>query len=163
MFVCFNLSLTLFLESVIYVWAMEAIAAFGLACNVLQVTETSLKLLKIFKQAYKYDSTKEREEAVRLSNNLTSAIDELQSSMQQPLSKDDARLNQIALQCLDKATKLHNMVVSSSQPTSSRRREKLKRGFKAVQLSFNSDVKDLETEIQALRKDLDSGVLYGLR
>lgn len=75
---------------------MEAIAAFGLACNVLQVAETSLKVATIFKQAYKHDSVKENEDALRLSDNLSSAVDELRSSIQQPLSKDDAELNDIA-------------------------------------------------------------------
>lgn len=100
---------------------MEAIAAFGLACNFLQVTETTLKIAKVLRQAYKHDSTREAENAGRLSDNLSSATGKLQSSMQQPLSKDDTELNDIALQCLDKATKLHDMIAPNSKFTSSRR------------------------------------------
>lgn len=143
---------------------MEAIAALSLACNVLQLAEVSLKVANVFKEAYKHDTGKEHEDATRLSNNLSSALSELQSSMQQPLNKDDAELNQIAQSCLDKATKLRNLIVPDPKIiSSSKKRDKVKRGLKAVQLSFNGEVKDLETDIQALRKDLDTRVLISLR
>lgn len=142
---------------------MEAIAALSLACNILQVAELSLKVTKIFRQAYKHDSVKENEDAMRLSNNLSSAVRELQSSIQQPLNKNDVELDQIAQLCLDKATKLRDMNVLDPRLISSRRRDKLMRCFKIVQLSFNSEVKDLEAEIQKLRKDLDTRILVSLR
>lgn len=143
---------------------MEAIAALSLACNILQVAETSLKVVNLFKQGYKHDSTKEREDAIRLSDNMSSAVTELESSMQRPLTKDDSELYQIAQLCLNKATRLRDMNVLNPQLTSSdRTRDKLKRGFKVLRVSLNGEVKDLETEIQTLRKDLDTRILVSLR
>lgn len=143
---------------------MEAIAALSLACNILQVAETSLKVVNVFKQGYKHDSTKEREDAIRLSGDMSSAVTELESSMQRPFTKDDAELNQIAQLCLDKAIRLRDMNVLDPKLTSSTRtRDKLKKGFKVMRVSLNGEVKDLETEIQNLRKDLDTRILVSLR
>lgn len=143
---------------------MEAIAALSLACNILQVAELSLKVTKTFRQAYKHDSVKETEDVIRLSDNMSSAVTELESSMQRPFTKDDAELNQIAQLCLDKATRLRDMNVLDPKPTSSTRtRDRLKRGFRVVRVSLNGEVKDLEAEIQTLREDLDTRILVSLR
>lgn len=141
---------------------MEAIAALSLACNVIQLVETSLKVANTFRLAYKDDSTQERREATRLSSDFSSAVGELQTSMQRPLNKNDNELNDIAQQCLDKAIKLQK-ILSSMAPPSSRRRDKIKSGIIAKQLSLNGELKNMVAELQSLRKDFDTRVLVSLR
>lgn len=82
--------------------------------------------------------------------------------MPQRLHKDDSELNDIAQLCLDKISKAQGILDKVTQPPS-RTQDKLKNPWRAVQSSLSGDVKDLESDLQILRKDLDTRILVSLR
>lgn len=82
--------------------------------------------------------------------------------MQRPLRKDDSELNDIAEKCLE-STKQLQAILKSLISSSSRRRNQVKSGVKAVQLSFSEEITGIEHTIHGLRENFDTRILVSLR
>jgi hypothetical protein len=90
---------------------MEAIAAFALACNVIQVVDFALKAASKCQQIYKEGRTIEQQDLDYTSKHLAEISEKLSDSIgnaptNKPLTKDDHELQDLALKCAESARNL---------------------------------------------------------
>ncbi|KAK5259567.1 hypothetical protein LTR99_003296 [Exophiala xenobiotica] len=81
---------------------MEALAAFGLACNIVQVLDFSLKIFREGKQIADSGSTAKLDEFTLVSKQLEDLCQDLDKSLQnapKPISKNDDNLLKVAQDC----------------------------------------------------------------
>lgn len=136
---------------------MEIAATLSLACNIIQLIETGLKVTGIFKRAFNNTWTIEQQDALK---HMTDAANELQRAMIPPLNKDDSELCDIAKKCLAGMSRLENALKPSTSSTDFG--DKFKCGMKAVLSSLSGELKRIESEIQSLREDLEVRILTRL-
>lgn len=92
---------------------MEAIAAFGLACNVIQVVDFGLKIASKFREIYDEGRTIEHQDLDYTSKHLAEINEKLSASIQnartnKPLTKDDHELQDLAVKCARSARDLRD-------------------------------------------------------
>ncbi|KAK5239321.1 hypothetical protein LTS06_012833, partial [Exophiala xenobiotica] len=81
---------------------MEALAAFSLACNIVQVLDFSLKIFREGKQIADSGSTAKLDEFTLVSKQLEDLCKDLDKSLQnapKPISKNDDNLLKVAQDC----------------------------------------------------------------
>ncbi|KAK7903106.1 hypothetical protein LTR67_001123 [Exophiala xenobiotica] len=89
---------------------MEAIAAFSIACNIVQVVDFSLKILREGKQIADSGSTAKLDEFTLVSKQLEDLCQDLDKSLQsapKPISKSDDNLLKVAQGCSRAAHDVH--------------------------------------------------------
>jgi hypothetical protein len=81
---------------------MEAIAAFALACNVVQVVDFSLKIVSKYKEIYNEGTTLDHQDLDYTSKHLAEISEKLNKSIldtrtTRPRNKDDSDLQDLAI------------------------------------------------------------------
>ena len=138
---------------------MEAIAAFSLACNVIQVVDTGIKVASKACELHRDGTTGENEEIQRTTQHLVQASTSLQQSM---INANDKELETVANECQSAAdellVKLDNLKLGGIH-----KKRKLRAIGKAVKSMTEKDaIKQSQTRLEECRKALDSGVLVHL-
>ena len=138
---------------------MEAIAAFSLACNIIQVVDTGIKVASKACEIHRDGSTSENEDIQRTTNHLVQASTSLQQSM---INANDKELETVANECQSAAdellVKLDNLKLGGVH-----KKRKLRAIGKAVKSMTEKDaIKQSQTRLEECRKALDSGVLVHL-
>ncbi|KAJ4201739.1 hypothetical protein NW759_015570, partial [Fusarium solani] len=96
---------------------LEAVAAFSLACNVLQVLEAAYKVAGACKRIYQTgqpDSATLGHNALQLRNISHRLGNQLNDITTNPLSHDDSLLRDLAAQCAATANELLDQITSVS-------------------------------------------------
>ena len=138
---------------------MEAIAAFSLACNVIQVVDTGIKVASKACELHRDGNTGENEDIQRTTQHLVQASASLQQSM---INANDKELETVANECQSAAdellVKLENLKLGGGH-----KKRKLRSIGKAVRSMTEKDaIKQSQTRLEECRKALDSGVLVHL-
>lgn len=144
---------------------MEAIAAFSLACNVIQVVHSSIDVVSACRELYTEDSLSKYEPLEHMANHLTGLRDALES----PLAQGNQNIGQVQDQALlDLAQKC-----SLTAEELSRELQKLKTSGShnkwqvirksARSLWNHSSIEKIQTRLDEYRKILDSRILIGIR
>jgi hypothetical protein len=146
----------------------EAIAAFGLAANVIQFIEFGSKLTSSFWQLYK--SSRDGVEEVSFAPHLQTMTSDLQSIVDGLVdpesgdrSDDESGLCKLAKGCQVQAVELQNLLSSLCVAGSGKygKREALKAAFKAVWKE--NEIKSFETRLGQFRQQLSVHLLSSLR
>lgn len=116
---------------------MEGLAAFALACNVLQIISTGGEAIKICREIYKEGSSFDNQELHRRSELIARPIQTIQTwfdsfiaSGRQPLSATEAQLWDVATKCLAIARELQNKLQELKQEPGDGRRTLIKKSAK---------------------------------
>lgn len=146
----------------------EAIAAFGLAVNVIQFIDFGLKLTSSFWQLYK--SSRDGVEEVSFAPHLQTMISDLQNilnGLADPESGDrsheESGLCKLAKDCQEQAVELKNLLNSLCSAGSGKfgKREALKAAFKVVWKE--DEIKSFEARLGQFRQQLTLHLLSSLR
>lgn len=142
---------------------MEAIAAFGLACNVIQVVSFGLEVSSKFKEVQQQGSTVEVQDLENTSNELATLTLGLDSSIKTapaPLTKDDHDLQELSRKCFKAATDLQVELQKLSK-RKGQKRGTLMKTF--VTLIRGGAIQDLHTRLREYERVLNTRLLVGLR
>lgn len=139
---------------------MEAIAAFGLACNVLQVAQLGCQMVSTFVQAYKNDSVEENYDIEVQTRHRSTALVRLDGSLRSQHTVEDTEILDLSRQCADVATSLSSKLAPFAQKPS-RRRNKWRNGLKALRVK--GEVEALGSKLSKYQRILDTRILIDLR
>jgi hypothetical protein len=119
---------------------MEAIEAFALACNVVQVVDFGLKTASKGREIYNDGRTNEHQDLDYTSKHLAEISENMSVSIQnapanKPLTKDDHELQDLAGECAKSANDLRDELDKLSIPGRHGKRAALVRAFKSVRKS----------------------------
>lgn len=141
---------------------MEALAAFGIACNVIQVISFSHEVLSTCKRVCRDgspqpDLEKNSNQLQRLSTKLLESINEPQST----LSKQQYELRSMATRLCDTIGQLITLLDDVKTDGASSRLTAVKKTFKN-NFRYKQKIRELEKAIQSHQNTLDSGMLAHL-
>ena len=145
---------------------MEAIPAFALACNVIQVVDFGLKTASKYREIYKEGSAIEHQDLEYTTKHLAEITGNLSTSIQnartnKPLTKDDNELQNLAQQCTESADNLRNELDKLKTPGRQGKRAALLKTWKSVRKS--DDIKKIRDKICEYERVLDTRLLSRLR
>ena len=138
---------------------MEAIAAFSLACNVIQVVDFGIKVASKSRELYRDGTTCESEDLQRTTDHLSQASASLGKSMK---GANDKELETIATECRSAARelllKLDDLKLGANKNS---------RGIRAIGRAMKSirkkdAIKQLQARLETCRRSLDTGILVHL-
>lgn len=141
---------------------MEPLAAFSLACGVIQIVDFSIKALTMCKEIYEHGVLSEYEDVEAISNHLT----DLRKDLRLPTPGDteiplDKRLLDLATKCSATAaelvTKLRDLRIDGPR----RKRDALKKTVKYIRQ--RKDIPDIQKRLDTYRNALDTHILINLR
>lgn len=145
---------------------MEAIAAFGLACNVIQVISFGLQAADVCKQIYSKGSADGVSEVTITAHHLEELSQCLQKSINgaahaKPLTKEDSQLLDIAIKCSETAAKLRaELAVITMQGTPSRMAA-FKKAYQTVRRKRT--LEELHKRLQDYERSLNTQLLAQLK
>ena len=150
---------------------MEAIAAFGLACNVIQVVDFSTKVAAKCKELYKDGASSENKDIESMAKHLTDLSTGLKSpsAVQRPGSvphscqdeQDLQDLQELAQKCSGTATELIGEIQKLCIHDRRKKRDVLR---KAVKVIWEKDaIEDIQKRLEKYRSALDTRILINLR
>ncbi|RMJ05304.1 hypothetical protein CDV36_014041, partial [Fusarium kuroshium] len=142
---------------------LEAVAAFALACNVMQVVEAGYKTVSTCKHIYQ---TGQPDPALddygRQLRDISDALETQLNKTTGPLSPDDTRLRDLAARCATIANGLLDQIASVSKSAGKRTigssiRLAIKSRFK------QSDLNRWERDLEKAQSTMETQLLVGLR
>lgn len=143
---------------------MEGLAAFALACNVIQVVDSASKAVSVIYKTYKTGATEENIELentskhfLELSKNLSTSLKSTQA--QSSNSPVDSELQGLASECLQTAEKLQQELDYLKSRGS--RLERLRTSFHAFRKE--DGITKLEKRLRDQETLLNTGLLLRLR
>lgn len=139
---------------------MEAIAAFSLACNILQVAEFGCKAASTFSQVYKNHTTDENYDIDTRTRHLSKALAQLDDSLRSQHNIEDAGLLQLSHQCATVAKSLNDKLAPFLHKPS-RHRDRWRNGLKALRIK--GEVENLASRLRKYQQTLDTKILIDLR
>jgi septal ring factor EnvC (AmiA/AmiB activator) len=142
---------------------MEAIAAFGLACNVIQVVSFGLEVASKSKEIQQKGSTIEVQDYEDTSKELADVINALDSSIKNapsPLTKDDHDLQALSRNCSKAATDLQAELQKLSA-RNQRRRGTLSKTL--ITLTRGGAIQGLHKRLREYERVLNTRLLVRLR
>lgn len=145
---------------------MEAIAAFALACNVVQVVDFGLKTASKFGEIYKEGSTIDHQDLYYTSKQLAEITEKLSASIHQAqtnklLTRDEDQLADLADKCTkcakDLRKELDNLTLSGGQG----KRAALSKAIKSFRR--NDGIKKIKDRLGEYERVLNTRLLSRLR
>jgi hypothetical protein len=146
---------------------MEAIAAFALTCNVIQVVDFGLKTTSKCQQIYKEGSTIEHQDLDYTSKHLAGISEKLSKSIQdaqtnKPLTKDDYDLQDLGVKCVESARNLRDELDKLTIPgRHGNIAAVLNKAFKSMRR--NGDINKIKDRLCAYERVLNTRLLSRLR
>jgi hypothetical protein len=145
---------------------MEGIAAFALACNVIQVVDFALKTASKCQQIYKEGRTTEHQDLDYTTKHLAELSEKLSESLKnaktsKPLTKDDQELQDLALKCEESARDLRGELDRLTTPSRRGRRAAVVKVFKSIRR--NGDINEIKDRLGAYERVLNTRLLSRLR
>lgn len=145
---------------------MEAIAAFGLACNVIQVVDFGLKTASKCRQIYKEGATIEVQDLENTSKNLAEVSRDLDAAIRRaqaakPLKKEDHELQDLSVKCSKIAGDLQVELQKLSSESKQSKRASLIKTFKTI--SRKGTIDDLYKRLSEYERVLNTRLLARLR
>jgi len=149
-----------------YSHIMAELAAIGLAGNIIQFVDFSIKLFRDGREIYRsaQGSKPEELELETVTEDFKSLSNQLHSSLQstQPLKLDDSKLQKLAAECEKLANELlgilGNLKINDQH---NRKWESFKQALKRV--LKEKEIRGLERRLDRLREDISSRLQYMLR
>ena len=145
---------------------MEALAAFGIACNVMQVISFSKDAISLSLQVYKEGASVDNQNLAQLSREIARAAENVQSQLgqaRQPnrqMSPTEFQLRDVAGQCLATAKSLLDKLDGLQKAGSGRLGPALSKSVKTIRL--RSSLKKLEERLSANQRILGMSLLVNL-
>ena len=144
---------------------MEAIAAFGLACNVIQVVHFSIDVVSKCRELYRQDSLSRYDPLEHMINHLTS----LRNALDFPLAQGNQNICQVqdqallglAEKCSITAKELSGELQKLKINGPHRKRQIIRNSARCP--GKNSSIEKIQTRLDEYRKILDSRILIGIR
>ena len=144
---------------------MDAIAAFGLACNVVQVVNFGMDVVSICRELYRGGSLSKYDHLEDMTNHLIGLRDALDSPTaqgKQNLRKcQDPALLDLAGKCSTTATELFAELQKLKINGSPKKRQVISRSARS--LWKQSSINKIQTRLDEYKKILDSRILIGIR
>ena len=157
---------------------MEAIAAFGLACNVIQVVNFSVDTVKFAYDAYSTDQPRQNHVLEQRARELSAPLKSLQASKSNVLNGDERRtaiqsaqrsvssedgtsVASAAERCDKKAVELLKVLSGLKVDKEASR---IRKAFKAVKAPVKrTKISDLQTELEQLQRQVELHVIAEIR
>lgn len=141
---------------------MEALAVFGIACNVIQVISFSHEVLSTCKRLYRDgspqpDLEKNSDQLQRLSTKLLQSIDEPRST----LSRQEYDLRSMVLRLSDTTGQMIILLDNIKMDGAPSRLAAVKKMLK-YNLGYKQKIRELDKAVQGYQNTLDSGMLAHL-
>ena len=144
---------------------MEAIAAFSLACNVIQVVHFSIDVVSKCRELYTEDSLSKYEPLEHMANHLIG----LRNALDSPLAQgnqtigqgEDQALLDLAEKCAITAKELSGELQKLKINGARNKRQIMRTSAKC--LWKDSSIGKIQTRLDEYRKILDSHILIGIR
>lgn len=140
---------------------MEPLAAFGLACNVMQVIDFSLKAVSVCRQIKKHGTTSERKRLSEEMDRICDAADRTKNAFLTPGITDpnEIKLQQEAEKCID----LTNQLQAKLQPLLDTK--SLWRVLRKVGKEFKEkdEIASLGSEIERCQRLLQTEILINMK
>ena len=144
---------------------MEAIAAFGLACNVIQVVNFSIDVVSKCRELGQEDSLSKHEPLEHMANHLTGLRNALDSPLAQGNQNvgqgQDQALLELAEKCSITAKELSGELQKLKINGPHNKRQIIRNS--ATCLWKSSSIEKIQTRLDEYRKILDSRILIGIR
>ena len=144
---------------------MDAIAAFGLACNVVQVVNFSMDVVSICQELYRGGSLSKYDHLEDMANHLVGLRDSLESptgQVKQNLGKcQDQALLDLAGRCSTIATELFAELQKLKIRGSPTKRHVISKSARSLWKQGSID--KIRIKLDEYRKILDSRILIGIR
>ena len=144
---------------------MDAIAAFSLACNVVQVVDFSMDVVSICRELYRDGSLSEYDHLEHMTNHLIGLRNALESPMAQGNQNigqcQDQALLDLAEECSTTAKELFGELQKLKINGTPNKRQVIRKSAKS--LWKKSTVEKIQTRLDEYRKILDSRILIGIR
>lgn len=143
---------------------MEAIVAFGLACNVVQVVDFALKVTSKCAEIARTGSTLEVQDYQNTSNQLANLTEGLNAAIDRapkPLTRDDQDLLDLSRKCSGAAAELQHKLEELSTTKNRGKRNVIGKAFK----TFTSDraIRDLHRRLTEYERVLNTRILVRMR
>jgi hypothetical protein len=142
---------------------MEALAAFSIACNVIQVVDFSLELFRDGKQITHSGSTAKLDDLSLVSKQLEDLCQDLDMSLQtapRPISKDNDHLLQVAQGCSRAA---HDLQKKLGEIMMNKKGERGKLDIMRKMVTSSKTVAALYNQLRDYEKLLNTQILVQLR
>ena len=144
---------------------MEAIAAFSLACNIIQVVHFSIDVVSKCRELYRQDSLSRYDPLEHMINHLTG----LRNALDSPLAQgnrytgqdQDQALLDLAEKCSITAKELSEELQKLKINGPHSKRQIVRKS--AISLWKNSSIERIQTRLDEYREILDSRILLGIR
>ena len=144
---------------------MEAIAAFSLACNVIQVVHCGIDVVSKCRELWTEGSLSEYEPLEHMANHLTTLRNALDFSLAQGNQNicqgPDQALLDLAEKCSITAEELSGELQKLKVKGAHRKRQIIRNS--AICLWKNSSIEKIQTRLDEYRKILDSRILIDIR
>ena len=144
---------------------MDAIAAFSLACNVVQVVNFSMDVVSICRELYRGGSLSKYDHLEDMTNHLIGLRDALDSPTAQGNQNlrecQDKALLDLAEKCSTTATELFAELQKLKINDSPRKRQVITKS--ATSLWNQRSIDKIQIRLDEYRKILDSRILIGIR
>lgn len=139
---------------------MEAIAALGLACNVMQLIDFSGEVISIARHAYSAGSV-EDDLSDRVSRlvDLSTAVKKSLSSASKPATAAQRDLEEIARKCHHASVELQDEIKNLCPPAGGKRSVVRAIGTSLKTVARKGRLKKLEDNMLQWQKAMDSGLL----
>jgi hypothetical protein len=144
---------------------MEGVAAFALACNVIQVVDFASKIFSVIHEIHKTGASEENKVLEETTEQLGDLSRKLSTSLgctqnQSQTKSADIKLQAVASEILKIAAELKSEL-NHLKCTNVGRRESLRKGWRTFRKK--GDIEKLEKRLQNQRSLLDTGLLVHLK
>ena len=143
---------------------MDAVAAFSLAANILQVVDLSFRALSTCREIYKDGSLARYRSTEKITMELVETTRRLEAMMQSaphPQSEFDSNIADMSARCSKTADHLVAELSKLSIKPSERRRDAVAQGFRAWK--NKKGLSEIQDELESHQRLLDTRILAGLK
>lgn len=143
---------------------MEALAAFGIACNVIQVMDFAAKTASKCREIAETGSTNELLDYDRTSEQLAGLLEGLKISIDdapKPLGKEDQELYDFSKECCAVAQELQSKLEDLTGATQARKRRKVSQLAKT--LVSSGSIRKICRRLEGYERTLNTSLLVRLR
>ena len=144
---------------------LDPMSALGLACNIIQIVDFSLKAVSKFRELYNDGASSENREiedmALRLKSLRTNLVTVDPTTRQSRPVFDDKELQALADDCCKTADELTAELETLKVSDSHQRRKAVGKLFRSIQRK--SVVKGIQRKLDGYQKVLDTRILVDLR
>lgn len=139
---------------------MEAMAALGLACNVMQLIDFSGEVISVARHAYQAGSVEDdlSDKATRLAD-LSAAVNGFLGSASNPVTTAQKDLQEVARKCYHTSLELQDEIKSLCPPAGGRRSVMRAVGASLKTVVRKNRLKKLSDNMLHWQKVMDSGLL----